>query len=253
MKSPYIIAEAGSCHEGQITRALQLIHTASFAGADAVKFQFWSSPQRMRERRKMDVPDAYTWGSVCPQWLPVLHETAKSVQLDFLCTAYLPEDVAVVEPYVDMFKVSSFESNDRELLQAHAGYDKVVIMSMGMGAQWDGQLVGPKVRFLHCVSGYPTPVDQAGLRGGFEDGDGYSDHTRNVLTGAVAVGAGAQMLEVHFRLEDTNPQCPDYVVALSPPELNQYVDNARLAGRMMSSTKRVQECERINVRHRVGV
>lgn len=246
MKYPYIIAEAGSCHEGQLTRALSLIDAAKHADADAVKFQFWSSPQRMRERRKMEYP-AYTHGSVEERWLSELSRIAHAMSLDFMCTAYLPEDVATVEPWVDLLKVSSFEAADAELLRQCREFDKRIVVSLGMrGEPADGDV------FLHCVSGYPTPLDQASLCC-LDGQDGYSDHTRNVLTGAVAVGAGAHVLEVHFRLDDTTKECADYVVALTPAELGQYVWNARQAGRMMSSTKTVQDCERINLRHRVGV
>ena len=249
MKYPYVIAEAGSCHEGQLERALSLVYTAKHCDADAVKFQFWSSPERMAERRKTDW-QAYTRGSIEVEWLPVLSDKAHQVGLEFMCTAYLPEDVAVVEPHVDMFKVSSFENEDLAFIRLHKG--KPVIISLGMnGLNWPDK-VNVDGHYLHCVSGYPCPIGEAAL-GKVEMYDGYSDHTRCVLTGAVAVGAGARILEVHFRLDDTTPGCPDYVVALTPQELHQYIFNVRLAGRMMSSTKEVQDCERPNMKHRVGV
>ena len=252
MRYPYIIAEAGSTHEGDLSRAMSLVYTAKHCDADAVKFQFWSSPERMAERRKTDW-QAYTRGSIEVEWLPVLSDKAHQVGLEFMCTAYLPEDVAVVEPWVDMFKVSSFESQDTTFLNAHhEGHvrGKKMVVSYGMG----GPIVwGWNRHALYCVSGYPTPIDEAALPKIGEDFDGYSDHTRCVLTGAVAVGAGARILEVHFRLDDTKPGCPDYVVALTPQELHQYIFNVRLAGRMMSSTKDVQDCERPNMKHRVGV
>lgn len=253
MKYPYIIAEAGSCHEGQLARALSLVYYAKHADADAVKFQYWSSASHMRARRRMeDVPSAYEAGSLKQEWLQPLSHTAHQIGLEFMCTAYLPEDVKVVAPYVDMFKVSSFECADKELAEAHRPYhaeEKTIIVSLGMGGETDDDLWGDWAKYLHCVSGYPVPLDQAAVCLSM---DGYSDHTRNVLTGAVAVGADAHILEVHFRLDDTSRDCPDYVVALTPTELHQYVWNARQAGRMMTS-KTVQDCERINLRHRVGV
>ena len=40
--APYIIAEIGSNHNGDMTLAFRLIDEAKKAGADCVKFQSWS-------------------------------------------------------------------------------------------------------------------------------------------------------------------------------------------------------------------
>jgi sialic acid synthase SpsE len=60
------------------------------------------------------------------------------------------------------------------------------------------------------------------------------------------------MLEVHFRLDDTSPDCPDYPVALSPAELTEYIRLARLAHTMRGDgVKRPQPSELANMKHRV--
>ena len=57
---------------------------------------------------------------------------------------------------------------------------------------------------LHCVSRYPTPLEQANLRAmqtivdSFDVTVGYSDHTEEVITGALA---GTAILEKHFTLD----------------------------------------------------
>ena len=116
----------------------------------------------------------------------------------------------------------------------------------------DAYAMNTEVYTLHCVSAYPCPLEEAGLRWiADSDVDGYSDHTRLPLTGALAVAAGARILEVHFRLEDTKPECPDYVVALDPRELGEYVEGARLAAKMYDSGARLQPSEGPNLKHRV--
>jgi len=105
--------------------------------------------------------------------------------------------------------------------------------------------------YLHCVSAYPCPLEEAGL-GAIEPHEGYSDHTRCVHTGGWAVASGADYLEVHYRLDATSPACPDYPVALSPAQLGQYVLLARTAFQARGSgEKQIQESERINMKHRV--
>jgi sialic acid synthase SpsE len=253
MSGVYIIAEAGSCHEGDLGRAMRLIAVAERAGADAVKFQYWSSPHAMRRRRHVVQKGAYQSGSVQRAWLPILQTLAHQLcVLDFLCTAYLPEDIATVAPYVDAFKVSSFEATPA-FIALHTRYGKPVYASTGLGKTPPRS--HPNVMALHCVSAYPCPPQDANLRvlqRGKTRYAGYSDHTRNVLTGAVAVGAGARILEVHFRLADTSPTCPDYCVSLSPGELQQYITNARMAGTLLGTgVKRVMPSEEGNVAHAV--
>jgi len=253
MRYPYVIAEAGSCHEGQVERALSLVYMAKHADADAVKFQYWSSPERMRERRKTGWP-AYEQGSVKVEWFPLLHKVAQDLELDFMCTAYLPEDVATVAQWVKMFKVSSFESQDRGFLREHVQYGKPMVVSLGMGGTtvYTGEV---PTYYLACTSAYPCPLNEAGLRdvGGVH---GYSDHTQLPLTGALAVAAGAKIVEVHFRLEDTKPECPDFCVALDPAELGEYVEGARLAALMMGDGEweerpEVRPSEQENLQYRV--
>ena len=53
---PFVIAEAGSCHEGSLDKAIELIAVAHSAGANAVKYQYWSRPDRMRARRRVAAP-----------------------------------------------------------------------------------------------------------------------------------------------------------------------------------------------------
>jgi N,N'-diacetyllegionaminate synthase len=102
---------------------------------------------------------------------------------------------------------------------------------------------------LHCVSAYPAPISEMNLRA---VGRGLSDHSRNLLTGAVAVGAGARIIETHYRLDTCHPTNPDYAVAFTPAEFTQYVKNIRDAEAMMGDgVKKRQPCEEWAVPYRV--
>lgn len=250
MRYPYIIAEAGSCHEGQLARATRLVNLAKSCDADAVKFQYWSSASHMRARRRIENDTAYNSGSIDVTWFPYLQNRAHEVGLDFMCTAYLPEDVEEVAKWVDAFKVSSFESTDEDFIHVHGKYDKPLFISIGM---WGGEgwVFPERARVLHCISAYPCPLEEANLRGVLR-ADGYSDHTGHFVTGAFAVAAGARYVEVHFRLDDTKPTCPDYPVALSPADLGDYIKGCRLAAVMRGTGEwKVQPSEEVNVKHRV--
>lgn len=254
MNIPFIIAEAGSCHEETLGRATQLIRTAAQMGADCCKFQFWSSPTRMRARRGIPEPSGtYDTGSVREVWLPTLRDVCHKENILFGCSVYLPEDVATLSKYVDVWKVSSFEAKDRELtkLVSEARGERPWFLSTGMQGVEDDALLPKGAIYLHCVSAYPCPPEQANL-GAIEPHEGYSDHTRMVLTGGFAVMAGADYLECHYRLDDTNINCPDYPVALTPAELGKYIYCARTAAAMRGDgDKKVMECEVENLKYRV--
>jgi sialic acid synthase SpsE len=81
---------------------------------------------------------------------------------------------------------------------------------------------------------------------------GFSDHSGHVLTGAVATAGGARIIEVHFRLDSTDPANPDYGHSLSPEQLIQYVQNVRFAEAAMGNgVKKMQPSERRWARYRV--
>ena len=251
MTLPFIIGEAGSCHEEVLGRAIQLVNVAGRAGCQAVKFQFWSSPKRMRQRRKVTTSGAYDTGSIRKEWMPYLRQTAKNQNILFGVSVFLPEDVPTVSPQVDFLKVSSFEARDQALVDAvmAARGDRPVFISTGLSEE--RPLIPLEAIRLHCVSAYPCPLAEANLAA-IEPHEGYSDHTRCVLTGGFAVSAGADYLEVHFRLTETSTNCPDHVVSLTPEELRNYVTSARAAAVMRGTGEvEIQPSERENLVHRV--
>lgn len=246
MSPIYVIAEGGSCHDGTIEGAAALILAAKRAGADAIKFQFWSSAKRMAERRRApEYQPIYERYRMPVVWFSPLKNAAEAAGIEFLCTAYLPEDVPTVARWSERIKVASFEAGDGALITALLETKQEVIVSLGMMAhtserhavmrQWASL---PVWAFLHCVSAYPCPPQAAtvGLVRTLPSWthqdvarSGYSDHTLSVLTGAVAVGAGATVLEKHLRGFGTSVENPDYPAALDPERFEEYVRNVREA------------------------
>ena len=111
----------------------------------------------------------------------------------------------------------------------------VEIKNMLYSAETDAiaQQIGAKHR-LH--------LDQTGL---------LIAEINEVMTGALAVAAGARMLEVHFCLSETSRDNSDRRVSHEPNELGAYIWLARLAARAMGDgRKRVMPSEEANVRYR---
>jgi N,N'-diacetyllegionaminate synthase len=270
-----VIAECGSCHDGDFKKALRLVEAARAVGASVAKFQFWSDANRLADRRK--VPESYRaiyrrYQMISP-WLPALAEacaarsddTRGKRPIEFMCSTYLPEDVATVAPYVKRFKIASFEAGDEELAIAHAPFlqSRSLIVSLGMNGNHRRWELAPNVQVLHCVSAYPAPPEAMNL--GVLGGDwgepydpspspfvGLSDHSRHPWMGALAVAAGAEIIEAHLRLNDTDPENPDFATAFTPTEFGEYVKNIRFAEQVMGDgEKKLQACEEPMAQYRV--
>ena len=246
-----IIAELGSCHDGNLTIAANMVIDAADAGADYVKLQYWSSAKRLADRRRSGAhyEAIYEKYQIGTGWLATLVEVAKVVKVGFMCTSYLPEDIPVVAPFVDHFKVASFEAADLDFIRAHYRYlynnNRWLIVSTGlqhddtlrplMNERAAAKLRGAAsitMKLLHCVSAYPAPVSSLAMRQiRTMDFDGFSDHaaTRWIASGAVAVALGAKILEVHVRPEKMDEDNPDAPHALNPLQFRHYVRNVRAA------------------------
>lgn len=248
----YVIAEAGSNHNGDLEQAFALIDVAADAGADAVKFQVFKADKLYApgagksdylgdERsiydiiRAMELPEG---------WLPQLVEHARSRGLDFLCSAFDEAALDLIAPYVDAFKCASYELTHAPLLANMARRGKPILMSTG-AANLDevGQAVatvrqavpGPAVPLvlLQCTASYPAPLSSAHLRAmvtlreTFGVWSGLSDHTNDPITAPmVAVALGAVVVEKHYTLSKTLPG-PDHAFAIEPDELRELVRRIR--------------------------
>ena len=250
--STFIIAEAGSTHCGRMDYALELIEKAKEAGCDAVKFQVFSD--------KLYAPNTPDFGGykdinslmaslVLPrEWLPVLKARCDNIGIEFMATPFDEEAIKLlVDLGVKRLKIAAFESSDPRFLRMCGETKLPLIISLGAEAleAWevfkilrDDRLPlgedDPEVTFLHCVSKYPTPPEDACLGEiGYMAHDelamwnvGYSDHTTDVFTPSLAVALGASVIEKHFTLSRQldNPDAPH---SLEPHELKEMVSLIR--------------------------
>ena len=270
MTRTFVIAEAGSCHDGNFGKALHLVLAAAECGADAVKFQFWSDADALADRRRVPqhYRETYRRYQVPLVWLESLKAECDLRGLEFMCSTYLPQDVATVAPFVKRFKVASFEAEDAAFVAAHAPFmeSRELIVSLGMGANPGTALRAiawvDEVKFLHCVSAYPAPVDSLNLIRLRRNDDepaaafyGFSDHSDPALTwtGAMAVAAGAGIIEAHLRLEGTDASNPDAPHAMVPRQFADYVRHIRFAEVCVgeSTDHRAHPCESEMAQYRV--
>jgi N-acetylneuraminate synthase len=252
----YIIAELSANHRQHEDVAIELVHAARDAGADAVKLQTYT-PDTITIAN--DSPsfragagsiwkgttlyvlyqEAYTpW-----EWQPRLKALAESLGMDCFSSPFDPTAVDfLVAMDVPAFKVASFELVDLPLVRRMASTGRPLVMSTGMAteAEIDEAVAAARsagateIALLKCTSAYPSPPESVNLRAIPAMAErwglpvGLSDHTLGDVVAIGAVAMGACILEKHFKLagDDTSP---DAAFSLDPAGFAHMVEQVRIA------------------------
>ncbi len=264
----FVIAEIGVNHDGSVERALELVRAAGECGADAVKLQIFRAATLMHgsslmagyqkeacgESSAMEMLRQYELESEM-LWL-VVSEVALRGMVAIATPFSLPDVATVRELELPAVKIASPDLVNYPLLRCAAETGLPLLISTGAATmeeietsvRWLRQW-GASFALLHCVSSYPTPVDQANLcwmeemSRRFDVAVGFSDHTQEVMSGAMAVAAGARIVEKHLTY-DRGATGPDHSASADPGQFAEYVRMIRLAERLNGKPgKRVLDVE----------
>lgn len=210
---PFIIAEVGS-NWSTFEHAKDSISLAKACGADAVKFQLFTA-EALYGMNCIDIR------SLPIEWLPKLAEKARAVGIEFMCSAFSPELLEAVDPFVNYHKLASSEMCHTLMLDKLKKFNKPTIISTGAQTQRDilGMLhyvTGLPVTLMYCEASYPSrnvnlDVFYRLKNHVFRDYDwGFSDHTLDVIeTPRRAVRMGAICIEKHVNFAGvTSPDSP---------------------------------------------
>ena len=271
---PYIIAEAGVNHNGQLSLALAMAEAAKKAGADCVKFQAFSARElTTRDAAKAEYQQAcgddgegqyemLKRYELTDNAFSTLKQRCDMLGIDFLATPFSTKWVdLLVKLGVSAVKVGSGNIGSGSLLDVIGQTGLPLVVSTGMCdmVEVDGTLARLRgagcgeIALLHCVSLYPTPPDQTNLRAirtlqehtGLPTG--FSDHTQEVVTGGLAVAMGATILEKHFTM-DKEMDGPDHKVSLEPSEMAEYVELAHKAAAACGTGRKEPLAEELPVK-----
>lgn len=259
---PFIIAEAGINHNGELEKAFEMICVAKACGADAIKFQTFTAEEFIA-----DPELTYTYMS---QGKPVTESMLRMFQrYEFSAEAWrkirrycdetgilflsTPQNYSNLELLLEIgipaIKVGSDDFSNLPLLEVYARIGLPMLLSCGMAdlaevyqaLNASGALEGHPTVLLLCTSQYPTPPEDVNLRklktlaACFPDLPlGFSDHTQGVLASALALAMGARVFEKHFTL-DRNLPGPDHWFSSDPAELAEWVQTIRTADQMMGN------------------
>lgn len=266
---PYIIAEIGANHNGDLELAKKMILKAKECGADCVKFQSWSKDSifsrsvyrdnyflRDDYRNRTDytleeIVDKYSIGK---KEHIALKEYCDELGIDFASTGFCKEEIdfLVDELNVPFIKVASMDVNNIPFLTYITGKKKPVVISTGLCELSDvvdaikclenngcSQIV-----VLHCVSIYPPKDEEVNLNNIemykklFDYPIGYSDHTLGTIAPIMSLTMGVCMLEKHFTL-DKDMEGWDHKISANPEELKEIAEAAFVGYKMLGSYNKI--------------
>lgn len=212
------IAEISSNHNQSLERCLDFVKSASQSGFDAVKFQAFkieelfapeilSKSATHRNRKEWEFPLEY---------LARIKEECDKFNIKLGMTPFYIDAVSLCDPYVDFFKVASYELTWLDLIKSVAATGKPVIMSTGMATVEEVEAAVNaansagvfELEILHCVSNYPAAIESLNLsaiktlRDRFRVDVGWSDHTNSDYAVLASVLKwGAKTVEMHIDLD----------------------------------------------------
>lgn len=256
---PFVIAEVGQNHQGDLKIAREYIRIFAFEGADAVKFQTrnnkWLFSQDAYDAPYMsENAFAETYGAhrerleLKPEWLPILKEDSVKHGVKFMSTPFDEPSLELLDQVgVDILKVASFDLGNLPFIHRIASLGKPVVMSVG-GGKIDqirssvDVLVShhDEVAILHCVSEYPCEYNRLGLdnievliKEFPQCTIGSSDHFNGTLSGPVAYLKGARVFEKHVTLNRAW-RGTDHSFALEPEGFRKFVRDIKRVRHMMA-------------------
>lgn len=251
---PFVIAEIGNNHQGDVEIAKQMIRAAAFAGADAVKFQKRDN-QVLFTKEAFDAP--YTsenaFGPTYGAHREAL-EFGKDEYVECIAEAKLNKVVFFATPFdfpsvdflaaldVPLFKMASADLKTLPLIKYVASHKKPMIISTGGGTIEDVDRAvetalaeGAPLTLMQCTSGYPPKFDELNLkvittfRERYPEVTiGYSGHDSGIAMALVAYVLGARVIEKHFTLNRAM-RGTDHAFSLEPEGLRKMIRDIQRA------------------------
>ena len=247
---PKIIAEISCNHNGSKKIFNDHIKSAAKNGADFIKIQtyeprditlkklsknflikkgIWKGKNLWKLYSKTQTP--FKW-----------HQDAFKISNDYnkilFSSPFSLRAVDFLEKFnVKLYKIASFEMDDVRLVDYVAQTKKPIVLSTGLNniSSINKTLktirkYHNKIILLHCVSGYPTLIQDSNLRRieilkkNFKNNlIGLSDHTDTIYTSLASISFNTCLIEKHFILnKKINSQ--DKLFSIDPTQLRELSD-----------------------------
>ena len=261
---PFVVAEAGINHNGELIKAFKMVEVAKRSGADAVKFQTFKAIEFCGDKSQM-----FTYQSQGKKVTESMFEMFKRYEFNedewfkikkkcdeenilFLSTPQNRSDLdLLLKLDITAIKVGSDDFTNLPLLADYSKTKLPLIVSCGMSDLSEvhealdaiGTSNGYPTILLLCTSQYPTPPEDVNLLKLKTLAKtfpklvlGFSDHTKGSLASSLAIGFGAVFFEKHFTL-DNDLVGPDHWFSENPETLKNWVDSIHQSFLMMGDSE----------------
>ncbi|HNW25900.1 MAG TPA: N-acetylneuraminate synthase family protein [Candidatus Gastranaerophilaceae bacterium] len=274
----YFIADIAANHDGNLSRAKDLIWLAKESGADCAKFQHFiaekivsdfgfknlKTHQSHQSTWKKSVFKVYKEYECKRDWTSELAETAKKAEIEFMTTPYDFEILSEIDNYVNAYKIGSGDITWHEFLKKIARLNKPVLLACGASDINEVKAavevitkINKKIVLMQCNTNYTASLENFKyinlnvLKTFAKEFPnmvlGLSNHTAGCSTVLGAVALGARVIEKHFT--DNNSRTgPDHKFAMNPETWKEMVERTReLELALGDGVKRVEENEKDTV------
>jgi N-acetylneuraminate synthase len=251
--TPYVIAEIGCNHMGDMEIAHEMIQTAAiFCKVDAVKFQKRCNRELLSEEQ-YNAPHPVSYNSYgatygehreflefnCDQHRQLI-QWCKESKITYSCSVWdLTSAKEIVSLDPEFIKIPSASNNNYTMLQWLCDhYGGEIQLSVGMTTRSEEQETveffekngrNKDLTIMACTSGYPVPdsdmclLEITRLREQYEERVkriGFSSHHAGIALDVVAYALGATVFERHFTLNRTC-KGSDHAASLEPDGLRR--------------------------------
>lgn len=238
-----IVAEISNNHNGDRDRCGRLIDAAKVAGADACKFQCYSPDELVALRgdgpapapwNHMTMYELYSRARTPFDWFPKIAAHCERVGIPWFSSVFGLESLKVLEDCgCPRYKIAALDRDHDWECVTTIGKPVLVSTSSRYDCQWADAA-------LWCPEGYPQT--EFAFRFAFlncrsDDDDypaldGFSYHGTDPSIPAVAVAAGATIIEAHFMLDD-EPSELEANISLGQKAFTQMVASVRATERLL--------------------
>lgn len=250
---PYIIAEIGANHNGDMKIAKKLIDAASECGCDAVKFQSWN-PKNLWVKGTLnselqEMADSFF---LKEDQHKMMKDYCEYKQITFSSTPFTCDEADLLDELgVPFFKIASMDINNMQLLTHIASKGKPIILSTGMSTIGEIEAAiqtiedarNTSIAILHCIAAYPPKFENINLRNissfqkVFPYPIGLSDHSIGVGVPLASVALGSCIIEKHFTLNKSLSGW-DHAVSANPTEMRLIVEESKKIVKSLGETQR---------------
>tara|TARA_Y100000816_G_C26105480_1_gene587298 strand:+ start:413 stop:1471 length:1059 start_codon:yes stop_codon:yes gene_type:complete len=267
----FFIADIAANHDGNLNKAIDLIHLSAENGADAAKFQHFKAEtivsdfgfkklkfkKSHQSKWKKSVYEVYKDASINLEWTEKLKKECDKCGIIFFTSPYDLDLVDHVDKYVPAYKIGSGDITYLEIINKIAKKNKPVILASGASTLKDVDRAIKEILkknknlcLMQCNTNYTAEKSNLkyinlNVLKTFKKRYpkillGLSDHTEGHATVLGAIALGARMIEKHFT-DNNYKEGPDHKFSMNPKSWKEMIERSRELESSLGSGKKIVE------------